>query len=81
MTISYPIPFIIVVLVVISFLVITIRKGFMKSKNFFRNLLLILLSISFLFGVSYYEVDKTGDPFFHFCAAIVVAISITYMKE
>ncbi|WP_420551355.1 hypothetical protein [Tenacibaculum aiptasiae] len=42
---------------------------------------MIFLSISFLSAIIYYDFDKNGAPFLYLCGAIVIALSITYIKE
>ncbi|CAL2101502.1 protein of unknown function [Tenacibaculum sp. 190130A14a] len=53
----------------------------MKGKNFFRNFLMFLLLISFLAGIHYTNSNMNGAPFLYLCGAIVLALSITYLKE
>ncbi|CAL2101516.1 membrane protein of unknown function [Tenacibaculum sp. 190130A14a] len=81
MTVFYPIPLLIVTIVIASFLIILIRKKSMMSKSFFRNFLMFFLSISFLSGIALSDFDKNGSPFLYLSGAIVIALSITYVNE
>ena len=81
MTVLYPIPFLIVALIILILLIILIRKKLLTNKNFFRNLLMIFLSISFLSAIICYDFDKNGAPFLYLCGTILIALSITYIKE
>lgn len=64
------------------FVIFTIKiSNSMKGKNFFRNFLMFLLLISFLAGVGYTNSNMNGTPFLYLCGAIVIALSITYVKE